>query len=157
MTNFPIIGIPINTKLLPTSNDFKEIYHINHEYCTVLSRLGALPILLPYVSDISLVQQQISACDGILLGGGDDICPLLYGEEPQQNIGEYNEFIDQFHLDIANLCISDNKPLLGICRGALLLEVILKMSCQGANSEFSDVLFRLHVSDHKSKNTRRQN
>ncbi|OOB76822.1 MAG: hypothetical protein BEN19_03865 [Epulopiscium sp. Nuni2H_MBin003] len=120
----PIIGIPLNAQHVKRNVSSKDIYYINEEYTLVLNKLGAMPILLPFTDDISLVKAQVDLCDGILLSGGDDITPYLYGEEPNPKLGEYNEAIDRYQLNMTNETIQQNKPLLGICRGAQIINII---------------------------------
>ncbi len=121
---FPIIGIPINSKNTQSNFDSKEIYYINDEYCAIISKLGGLPILLPYTNNEELIIEQVNMCDGILLPGGDDITPYLYGEEPNLKLGECNEEMDCYHISLAKETIRVNKPILGICRGIQLLNII---------------------------------
>ncbi len=68
--------------------------------------------------------KQIHLCDGILLAGGDDITPYLYGEEPYEGIGEAHADIDRYHLSIACESIKLDKPILGICRGIQIINIV---------------------------------
>lgn len=120
----PIIGITTNLLYRPSgTSDGKYTTHNNQEYDLAIIQGGGLPILLPLTSDPTLIQQQVSLCDGILLAGGDDINPLLYGEEPLKALGETNTDVDIHHLALVKCAIKHQKPILGICRGMQLLNI----------------------------------
>ncbi|ONI40675.1 hypothetical protein AN640_08450 [Candidatus Epulonipiscium fishelsonii] len=119
-----IIGIPVNNNIVSSNNFSKQIYNLNEEYCKILFQMGVVPILLPPTSRKSQICSQANLCDGILLGGGDDIYPLLYGEEPKEGLGNYNEELDNYHIFLGKQGIVLNKPILGICKGMQVLNVI---------------------------------
>lgn len=59
--------------------------------------------------------------NGIVIGGGDDIDPALYGGEgPAQNAER-----DELEIRYIQFALEQNIPILGICRGAQLLNVVL--------------------------------
>lgn len=62
-------------------------------------------------------------CDGLLLPGGADIEPSLYGRNREEKCGKPNELRDKFEFEIYKAFIKTGKPLLCICRGFQLLNV----------------------------------
>lgn len=122
----PIIGIPVHLMYVG-SNPFggKEIAYCNEEFTQAVYKSGGIPLLLPFVSSKDDILTQLILCDGILLPGGDDINPLLYGEEPSKDLGDVCARIDQYELTLTSLALSSNKPILGICRGCQLLNIAL--------------------------------
>lgn len=63
--------------------------------------------------------------DGIIIGGGDDIDPVLY-DEPDDEPDVYDAERDQFEREIiAEALKRDDMPMMGICRGAQLMNVVL--------------------------------
>ncbi len=63
--------------------------------------------------------------DGLVIGGGDDIDPVLY-DEPDDEPDVYDAERDQFEREIiAEALKRDDMPMLGICRGAQLMNVVL--------------------------------
>lgn len=66
----------------------------------------------------------LSSCDGILLPGGGDAEPSLYGQE---NAGSKNidSTRDKEELAVISLAMCRNKPILGICRGHQMINVAL--------------------------------
>jgi len=107
----PVIG------LIPLYDDDKDSYWMLPGYMKVLEKCGAVPIILPYTEDKEELSEAYSLCDGILFTGGHDVDPALYNEEPDDKCGivcRTRDFMEGYLLD---LCIKDNKPLFGICRG----------------------------------------
>ncbi|MEF9960095.1 MAG: gamma-glutamyl-gamma-aminobutyrate hydrolase family protein [Niameybacter sp.] len=117
----PIIGI--TTNLLYRSNAHSGRYSTNNnqDYEVAIFKSGGMPILLPPTTHMSDIHTQLNLCDGILLAGGDDLNPLLYGEQPNKYLGETNHLVDTHHLSLAKLTLEEQKPILGICRGMQIL------------------------------------
>lgn len=67
----------------------------------------------------------ILSFDGLLLPGGADVNPKLYGEEPIAECGKPNTFRDELELEILDIWLKEDKPLLAICRGMQMLNVKL--------------------------------
>jgi putative glutamine amidotransferase len=64
----------------------------------------------------------LEACDGLLLTGGVDVEPALYGE-PRHPTVETDEVRDAYELALAREALERNLPVLAICRGAQVLNV----------------------------------
>lgn len=62
--------------------------------------------------------------DALIIGGGDDISPELYGAPSQEN-RHYDAARDQLEIRWIEFALQNNTPLLGICRGAQLINVVL--------------------------------
>ncbi len=79
--------------------------------------------------------------DGIIIGGGDDIDPALYGGEgPAQNAAR-----DELEVHYIRFALEKHIPLLGICRGAQLLNAVL------GGSLYPDITkLRRHTSNRRS-------
>lgn len=63
-------------------------------------------------------------CDGLLLPGGADIEPALYGREREEKCGKANKLRDKNEFEIFKAFVKTDKPILGICRGFQLINVI---------------------------------
>jgi putative glutamine amidotransferase len=62
--------------------------------------------------------------DGLLLSGGADINPHLYGEERLPETDEPDDRRDEMELRLARAALSVDLPVLGICRGMQLLNIL---------------------------------
>ncbi|MEG2522699.1 MAG: gamma-glutamyl-gamma-aminobutyrate hydrolase family protein [Lachnospiraceae bacterium] len=116
MQSLPIIGILICERTLQTQS-------ISTSYIQAITSSGGIPILIPYLPDISLYHTYLSLCDGFLFCGGNDLNPRLYNQEltfpPVTTDFPFDQFQIQFMQDV----LSTPKPVLGICRGMQILNV----------------------------------
>ena len=60
--------------------------------------------------------------DGLLLPGGIDINPKLYGQKNCGSVG-CSDSLDQLQLEVLSVFLEEKKPVLGICRGMQLINV----------------------------------
>lgn len=121
----PIIGITGNTSVL--KNDDFESFKINYSstgFSTAISLAGGSPIIIP-INDPAFAEEYIHLIDGLLLTGGQDVTPLLYGEEPRKVIGPTSPERDNCEVALIKEAIRQKKPILGICRGLQLINVVL--------------------------------
>ena len=65
----------------------------------------------------------IGEIDGLLLTGGGDIDPVLYGDDRHPTVDDAEPGRDEFELDIARRAMEADLPLLAICRGVQVLNV----------------------------------
>jgi putative glutamine amidotransferase len=65
----------------------------------------------------------VNVLDGVLLTGGGDVDPVLYGQDRHDTVSDAEPGRDEFELDLARRALADDLPLLGICRGAQVLNV----------------------------------
>ena len=63
--------------------------------------------------------------DGLVLQGGADISPLAYGEQPQKPEWAGDPLRDQYEISLVKAFTAAGKPVLGICRGAQVINVAL--------------------------------
>lgn len=120
----PVIGISTNI-LTVTDKPFighQRIY-VNQGYVDSIVRAGGIPLLLPIVSDLSLLDQMVEMIDGLLLSGGQDVHPERYNEEPHPNLGRTLLERDENEIRLLQSVHAQNKPILGICRGMQLMNV----------------------------------
>lgn len=98
-------------------------------YVDALARAGALPALLPALDEGSDADdravQLLAPFDGLLLTGGADVDPSLYGQEPHPMVYGTDPMLDRFELALVDVALGRNMPILAICRGHQLLNVAL--------------------------------
>lgn len=113
----PIIGITSHVEL-----DYKHT--LGNDYLQAVIQAGGVPVILPIGVD-SNVDQLVEMIDGLVVTGGGDIDPTLFGEEPHPNLGMISPGRDSFELAIIRKIVKENKPLLAICRGIQILNIAL--------------------------------
>lgn len=109
----------------PTRKYFsaKTLCYIENEMASYLRKPDVLPILIPYVSG-DILASYINDVDAIVLQGGDDMSPLSYGK-PFLDESRWPgcKLRDEYELMVIDMALERNKPILGICRGAQVLNV----------------------------------
>ena len=88
---------------------------------------GGIPIILPFPEDIrlasSFAQAAVDLFDGLIIPGGPDIDPTLFGQEPIHELGRTAYQRDAYEISLAEAAKASGKPVFGICRGLQLLNV----------------------------------
>lgn len=97
-----------------------EIYF--SDYSKRVSEAGGIPLHLPLDAKPSSI---IHILDGLLLSGGEDVSPSFYSQEPGMRTGPSSLERDEFEIELIDLAIQDGLPILGICRGAQILNVFM--------------------------------
>lgn len=96
---------------------------INSDYIYSIVNAGAHPIIFSLIDDEDYMEAILESVDGIVIPGGVDIDPLIYGEEPLELQGSIDPIRDIFDLKIIDKAIKLNKGILAICRGHQSLNV----------------------------------
>ncbi len=120
----PKIGIAANI-LIMDSGMMPGIYraYVNNDYVESVEKAGCIPVMLPVISDLADVKEQVKSLDGIVLSGGWDIDPLLYGEQPQPQQGFTMNEVDRFFLAVIKAGDELSIPVFGICKGMQAVNV----------------------------------
>jgi putative glutamine amidotransferase len=93
------------------------------EYVEAIRRAGGLPVLLP--PEEPCWQELFRHIDGLLLTGGGDLDPALYGGSRHETIYNLDPKRDRNELALAREAVASELPTLGICRGAQVINVAL--------------------------------
>lgn len=107
---------------ITTNMDQENNVQLNAAYVNTVVKAGGLPILLPAGIEHN-VQHVGGLIDGLLLTGGGDIDPTLYGEEPHLKLGSVSPQRDCAEIALVKEMFRLDKPILGICRGLQILNV----------------------------------
>lgn len=106
---------------------------VNGEGCTSLWNTyvaavelgGGVPLILPWTDGEETLSSYVELCHGFLFSGGGDIDPRYYGEEAHPACGTPCPLRDSFELEMFRRIWAAKKPMLGICRGAQVINVAL--------------------------------
>ncbi|WP_051059385.1 gamma-glutamyl-gamma-aminobutyrate hydrolase family protein [Bhargavaea cecembensis] len=117
MTMKPIIGI--------TAQQQENLYDYKLQpvYPEVVIQEGGLPLMIPIVPSDQL-DDILDLVDGVIMTGGWDIDPNLYGEETMPETGQINFEMDEFDSSVIKNVLARDMPFFGTCRGAQMLNVM---------------------------------
>lgn len=91
-------------------------------YLEAVAAAGGLPVVTPPLSG-DAAGALLANFDGVLLSGGPDIHPDVYGKDPHAELGPTWPELDRFELALAREAYRRGLPILAICRGAQTLNV----------------------------------
>lgn len=94
-------------------------------YIDAVVQAGGVPVVLPPIADTATLRGMFDGVGGILLTGGVDIAPELYGEVAHPRLGRVHPERDVAETPLARWAVAEGKPILGICRGIQMLNVAL--------------------------------
>ncbi len=124
MTRRPLIGLTTYRKQV-SDLPHLAIDGLMPTYTSAILKAGGLPVLIPLTLEEADLEALFDRLDGILLPGGGDIAPALYGGEENSKIYGIDEGRDRIELWLARRAIETDRPLLGVCRGHQVLNVAL--------------------------------
>lgn len=122
----PLIGILARIATID-SGAFNGLERVNlpNAYINAIEKAGGVPIVIPVNTNKENIKEQVNAMDGIIISGGDDVNPNIYKEEPLNELGYINPTLDKFDIEVINVALELDKPILGICRGLQVINVAL--------------------------------
>jgi len=120
----PLIGVSAQYRW----NDSKRMparqWGVLEPYLKAIHAAGGTPVILPPMEEDRL-EIALKKLDGVVLTGGGDPDPALFGEEPVPELGEVCVERDRQELFIARWAAERGLPLLGVCRGLQIAAVAL--------------------------------
>lgn len=116
----PVIGI-----VSASTHELRSTYAVGRDYVLSVERAGGLALLLPAAQDTvnGSMAQWLALCDGFLLAGGGDVAPTFYGQSPLPQVKSTDRLRDEVELTLCRAAQQHGKPVLGVCRGAQVLNV----------------------------------
>jgi len=91
-------------------------------YAEAVALAGGVPVLLPPLPGISAALDRL---DGLILSGGGDIDPEIYSAERHHHTDPGNPARDDAEVGLCMAAHAAGLPLLGICRGLQVINVVL--------------------------------
>lgn len=114
----PRVGITTS----PGVHEQRFVEALERAYITAIVEAGAVPLVLPAL-DPSEVAAVLPCLDGVVLTGGGDVDPARYGAEPTDALVGVDAGRDAYELALVDAAVALGVPVLGICRGAQVLNV----------------------------------
>jgi putative glutamine amidotransferase len=123
--DFPRIGIPCQH-----NDETNTVHHIslvsqNTAYVRAVTQTGGMPVLISPIMTGDMLRVVYEDLHGLLLTGGVDVDPDLYGESQHLKLGRLDKDRDQMEVQLVRWAFEDDLPVFGICRGIQILNVAM--------------------------------
>jgi putative glutamine amidotransferase len=144
----PLIGI--GSDIDHSDAGSRERAFVYMPYVEALRRAGAIPLLLPPQPED--VEQIVEELDGVLLTGGDDCDPAVYGEQPLDSVHPMDRRRQENDLALSRAARNRGIPTLGICLGSQVMNVAAGGTLvQDIDSQCSTTIQHANPADHRGK------
>lgn len=120
----PLIGITADEIKNQERTWGPVMYGQNHTYTDAIIHSGGIPVILPLTTNLSVLNSLTNKLDGLLLSGGKDVNPQLYKQKPHHTTVSASELRDRTETYLLRQALATQKPVLAICRGMQLLNVV---------------------------------
>ncbi|MEI6700358.1 MAG: gamma-glutamyl-gamma-aminobutyrate hydrolase family protein [Actinomycetota bacterium] len=128
MPRTKLIGLTTYQFEIPWGPTKKLVSATPSTYYDLVAGAGGRPVLLPALrsDDPGLgAEEVVEALDGLVVIGGLDVDPSMYGAAPDPSLGTTDLARDQSELAVLRAALAADLPILAICRGHQLLNVAL--------------------------------
>ncbi len=124
----PVVGISANISL---ADDEKrsfskgtELHYLQEHYIRFVEAGDGIPLLLPPLEDLDMIPALIQRLGGLIVSGGVDVDPSLYGEANTHSKG-CDLRRDRFETALIREARRQDRAILCICRGIQVLNIAL--------------------------------
>ena len=119
----PIIGLTLDSEQPGGYSKFPW-YAVRENYCGAIAAAGGLPVPLPHEPEIA--ESYLDTIQGLVItGGAFDVDPALFGDETRHDTVVTKDRRTTFEIAVTRGAIDRDMPVLGICGGQQLLNVVL--------------------------------
>ena len=115
----PVIGLTCSFR----PHEWTPQHYLNESYVHTVRHFGGIPLLIPVLAEKDELEYLISTIDGLILTGGDDIDPALFGESILNDTVQLCPERDRAEYAVLDLAVKRDVPILGICRGVQVMNV----------------------------------
>ena len=122
-TRRPLIGLTTYRERAATGVWDTEFALLHNAYVDAVARAGGVPVLLPPQEHGA--DEAIDGVDALVLTGGSDVDPERYQQRPHAGTVIVRPWRDDWELRLLARALAADLPVLGVCRGAQLLNVAL--------------------------------
>ncbi|WP_150275351.1 gamma-glutamyl-gamma-aminobutyrate hydrolase family protein [Paenibacillus tepidiphilus] len=119
MRTKPVIGIT------PLVDEGRDSYWMLPGYMEGIAAAGGIAVMLPLAHEAEDLPVLLDKLDGLLFAGGHDVSPELYQEPVREVCGALCQERDVLEQRLFQLALAADLPMLGICRGIQLFNVLL--------------------------------
>ena len=120
----PVIGITAYDDTAAWSNWNTRAALLPYAYVNAVRQSGGRPVLLPPGGDADEASETVAGLDGLIVSGGPDIDPVRYGQPRHPRTQACTPARDDWDLAITAAALTQGVPLLAICRGMQVLNVL---------------------------------
>ena len=117
----PVIGLNLDREHTPEG---KARVVLGNDYLACVRAAGAVPMLLPPVDSRAALARQLERIDGLVLTGGDDYRPSLYGRRARPEVKLMPRERERYDLALCRAARARRMPILGICGGLQLMVIV---------------------------------
>jgi putative glutamine amidotransferase len=117
----PLIGVTTYTDAVTWGVWTLEAAMSPLSYVTSVERAGGRALLVPPSEDS--VEETLDALDGLILSGGEDVHPELYGADRHAETQQTRPERDRAELALLEGALARDMPVLAVCRGSQVLNV----------------------------------
>ena len=139
----PIIGISAGTVRNPY--DGVPFMALRPTYTHAVDVAGGVPLIIPHNVDTDGLRRIYDRLDAVIVSGGGDVDPTCYGADRSIYTSGIDDARDAAELQLVRWAVDGEKPLLCICRGAQVMNVVLGGTLiQDIRAEIPDTLRHDH-------------
>ncbi|WP_199180884.1 gamma-glutamyl-gamma-aminobutyrate hydrolase family protein [Cryobacterium sp. M23] len=120
----PVIGLTTYLEQSQTGVWDVPAAFLPQAYFDSVIRAGGIAVLLPpQPVDAAIADRVLDGLDGLVITGGKDVDPARYGQAAHTKTDEPRRDRDAWEHELIHRAIDRELPLLGICRGAQMLNI----------------------------------
>ena len=122
-SGLPVVGLTVDAE--PAGGYAKlPWYALRENYGQAVVRAGGLPMLLPL--EVDRAEAYAERIDALVITGGDfDVDPALFGAKSRHASASTKHRRTEFEVSITRAALARDLPVLGICGGEQLLNIVL--------------------------------